>query len=48
MRGAMPPHSQYAFMAWCSVKAEGHIYLYLLLAKHVQVYENIQELRYMY
>jgi hypothetical protein len=28
MRGATPPLPQYAFMAWCSVKAQGHLYLY--------------------
>jgi hypothetical protein len=30
MRGAMTPLPQYAFMAWCSVKAQGQLYLYLL------------------
>jgi hypothetical protein len=29
MKGAMPPIPQYAFMAWCSVKAQGQLYLYL-------------------
>jgi hypothetical protein len=28
MRGAIPPVTQYAFMAWCSVKAQG---LYVVL-----------------
>jgi hypothetical protein len=27
MSGAMPPLPQYAFTAWCSVKAEGQLYL---------------------
>jgi len=27
MRGAIPPLPQYAFMAWCSVKARGQLYL---------------------
>jgi hypothetical protein len=27
MRGAKPPLPQYAFMAWCSVKAQGQLYL---------------------
>jgi hypothetical protein len=27
--GAIPPLSQYAFMAWCFVKAQGQLYLYL-------------------
>jgi len=32
MRGAISPlpFPQYAFMAWCSVKAQGKLYLYLL------------------
>jgi hypothetical protein len=29
MSGAMPPLPQYAFMAWCSVKTQGQLYLYL-------------------
>jgi hypothetical protein len=31
MSGAIPPLPQYAFMAWCSVKAQGQLYLYLYL-----------------
>jgi len=30
MGGAVPPLAQYGFMAWCSVKAQGHLYLHLL------------------
>jgi len=30
MRGAIPPHLQYAFMAWCSFKVQGQIYFTLL------------------
>jgi hypothetical protein len=30
MSGAIPPLPQYAFIAWCSVKAQGQLYLYLL------------------
>jgi len=30
MSGAIPPLPQYAFMAWCLVKAHGQLYLYLL------------------
>jgi hypothetical protein len=30
MSGAIPPLPQYAFMAWCSVKAQEQFYLYLL------------------
>jgi hypothetical protein len=29
MRGAIPPLSQYAFMVWCSIKAQGQLYLHL-------------------
>jgi hypothetical protein len=29
MSGAIPPLPQYPFMAWCSVKAQGQLYLYL-------------------
>jgi hypothetical protein len=30
MSGAVPPFPQYAFMAWCSVKAQRQLYLYFL------------------
>jgi hypothetical protein len=29
MSGAIPSLPQYALMAWCSVKAQGQLYLYL-------------------
>jgi len=29
MSGAIPLLPQYTFMAWCSVKAQGQLYLYL-------------------
>jgi hypothetical protein len=29
MRGAIPSRPQYVFIAWCSVKAQGQLYLYL-------------------
>jgi hypothetical protein len=31
MNGAIHPLPQYAFMAWCLVKAQGQLYLYLYL-----------------
>jgi hypothetical protein len=31
MSGVIPPLPQYAFMAWCSVKAQGQLYLYIYL-----------------
>jgi hypothetical protein len=33
MHGAIPPLFQYAFMAWCSVKVHGQLYLYLNCSK---------------
>jgi hypothetical protein len=29
MSGVIPPLPQYAFMAWCLLKAQGQLYLYL-------------------
>jgi hypothetical protein len=31
MCGSIPPFLQYAFIAWCSVKAQGQLYLYFFL-----------------
>jgi hypothetical protein len=31
MSGAIHPLSQYAFMAWCLVKAQGQPYIYIYL-----------------
>jgi len=28
MRAAIPPLPQYAFIAWCSVKTQGKLYVY--------------------
>jgi len=39
MRGAtIPLLPQYAFMAWCSVKTQGQLYLYLLLVLATSMY----------
>jgi hypothetical protein len=35
-RGAITPFLQYALMAWCSVKAQGQLYLYTVLADDVK------------
>jgi hypothetical protein len=32
MSGAIPPLPQYAFMAWCLEKAQGQLYIYLVLS----------------
>jgi len=37
MRGAIPPLSQYAFKAWCSVKAQGQLCLY-----HTKEFRKLQ------
>jgi len=34
MGGAIPPLPQYAFMAWCLVKAQDNFTFYLLLHDH--------------
>jgi hypothetical protein len=42
MRAAIPPLPQYASMAWCSVKAQGQLYI-LLLSKiqfQLSIYEE--------
>jgi hypothetical protein len=39
MHGAIPLLPQYAFMAWCSVKAQGQLYLYLTSTSLIQ-YSN--------
>jgi hypothetical protein len=31
MRGAIPPLFQYALVAWCSVKAQGQLCLYIFV-----------------
>jgi ribosomal 50S subunit-associated protein YjgA (DUF615 family) len=35
MSGAIHPLPQYAFMAWCLVKAQGQLYLYLFTNEEV-------------
>jgi hypothetical protein len=36
MSGNIPPLPQYAFMAWCSVKAQEQLYLLLIQEKITQ------------
>jgi hypothetical protein len=36
MSGDMPPLPQYAFMAWCLVKAQGHFYFYFLIFDYLK------------
>jgi hypothetical protein len=38
MSGAISPLPQYAFMAWCSVKAQRQLYLYMRVCVCVCVY----------
>jgi len=35
MSGAIPPLPQYAFMMWCSVKAQGQLYLLPLPLRNI-------------
>jgi len=52
MRAAIAPLFQYTFMAWCSVKAQGqlyihlHLYLYLYVNSHLH-YLNLKASRVM-
>jgi len=40
MSGSIPPLHQYSLMTWCSVKAQGQLYLYLLpLVVHTRARE---------
>jgi len=39
MSGATPPLPQYAFTAWCSVKAQGQLYLLPLPANEVRTWD---------
>jgi hypothetical protein len=43
MRGAIPPLPHYAFMTWCSVTAQGQLYLYLYLELYVYHSETLQK-----
>jgi hypothetical protein len=40
MSGAIPPLPQCAFMVWCSVKAQGQLFLYLLPLPVMEFIEN--------
>jgi hypothetical protein len=42
MSGAIPPLPHYAFMAWCSVKAQGQFFLYLCLRSLNINYRDIE------
>jgi hypothetical protein len=51
MSGAIPPLPQYAYMAWCCVKAQGQLCLYLDDAirqwqsqlKIIYIYDNLRK-----
>jgi hypothetical protein len=40
MCGAIPPLPQYAFMAWCSVKAQGQFYLLIFSEYQMDISEE--------
>jgi hypothetical protein len=46
MSGAIPPLSQYAFMAWCLVKAQGQLYLFYLFQWEYTVFIINDQFRY--
>jgi hypothetical protein len=39
MSGAIHPLPQYAFIAWCSVKAQGQLYLYFYMGQVESMYK---------
>jgi DNA-binding transcriptional regulator of glucitol operon len=41
MRGAVSPLPQYAFMVWCSVKAQEQLYLYIIIIIIIIIIINI-------
>jgi hypothetical protein len=43
MSGAIPPFPQYAYIAWCSVKAQGQLYLYLETVRAVRLKKKSME-----
>jgi hypothetical protein len=45
MRGSIPPLPQYAFIEWCSVKAQGQLYfMYIyILAENINTIKRITE-----
>jgi len=43
MCGAIPPLPQYAFKAWCSVKAQGQLYLLPLPLPHGHIPIHVNE-----
>jgi len=45
MSGAILPLSQYAFIAWCLVKAKGQLYLYFLPLSDIDKHIVIKDVR---
>jgi len=46
MSGAIPPLPQYAFVAWCLLKAQGELYTYIYndLNIYIYIYKCFQQL----
>jgi hypothetical protein len=42
MRGAIPPLTHFPFMAWCLVKAQGQLYIYLYLPISVDAVQTLR------
>jgi len=47
MSGATPPLTHYALTAWCSVKAQGQLYLYLLPVASIHDSYQISDFRFL-
>jgi hypothetical protein len=43
MSGAISSLPQYALMAWCSLKAQGQLYLYLLIKTNCVILHHMEE-----
>jgi hypothetical protein len=41
MSGAIPPFPQYALMVWCSVEAQGQLYLLFFKALYIKIYNTV-------
>jgi len=41
MRGAIRLLPQYSFLVWCSIKAQGQLYLYFYIPVYLQLSEGI-------
>jgi hypothetical protein len=45
MCGVIPPLHQYAFMTWCSVKAQGQLYQSVTRSRHIPFHVSMNSIR---